>query len=100
MSNVTLTITDPIYINTEAGLPNTDILLEVQQPFYIGLIDQTNIVIGVGERLTTVHAGVYLEESVYADYFYLCVVTGDAETTPDAKDGTAIWMKYQMSLST
>ena len=38
MSEVTLTVTDPIYINTVAGTPNTDILLTVQQPYYIGVV--------------------------------------------------------------
>lgn len=44
MSEVILTITDPIYINTVAGTPNTDILLEVQEPYYIGIVGAEVIV--------------------------------------------------------
>jgi hypothetical protein len=99
MSDVTLTITDPIYINTEAGIAGTDILLEVQPPFYIGLIEPSEIIIGEGVKITGVDGGDLRQESVYADFVYRCVVSGDGETTLGAGDGTAIWMKYQMELS-
>jgi hypothetical protein len=100
MADITLTVTYPIYINTEAGLANTDILLTVQPPFYIGLIEPTEIIVGEGVKITGVDGGDLGQESVEADIVYRCVVPGDAETTLGAGDGTAVWMKYQMELST
>ena len=63
MSEVTLTITDPIYINTEAGLANTDILLEVQPPFYIGIIDSDLAILGIATS-AEINAGVSNAKSI------------------------------------
>lgn len=52
--------------------------------------------IGTTERITGVHAGTFGDESLTDDYRYTCVLSGIAETTEGAGDGTAKWKKQPL----
>ena len=103
MSDVTLTITDPIYINTIEGTPNTDILLTIEPPHYIGVVDSEVIqvetdpvfqgwleaspplYISFGDKSSATDEGILNSISLGDDYVYFCTVSGTA--------GNAVWKR-------
>ena len=93
MSEVILTITDPIYISVVAGDPNADILLELAEVYYIGIIEADAPgfeawrlgMFTAGIKRTGVDAGLLGQVSITDDYRYECVQGGVA--------GLAIWKK-------
>jgi hypothetical protein len=66
-----------------------------EQDFMESLVGEqgTPGIILFGDKLSAVDAGELGWMSIGDDYIFACTQTGTAETTPGAKDGTAIWKK-------
>lgn len=52
--------------------------------------------IGTGAKKTGVDGGYIWEQSFVDDFYYVCTVPGNPETSEEAGDGTAVWKRIQL----